>query len=389
LRQRPEEDRALTIERLSVFAFILPLVFSFLITSLMIGLAPALKLVDIPNARKVHTRPIPKGAGLAIFIGWIITFWWMGSGVYYTGQWGQWDYSGSDPNVVLQGFSQADLWVWGGIGSLILLLGLVDDIRPLPWWLRLGVQMLAAIVAVVVIGGIPANASSFVANYSLFILAVIWIVGLTNAFNMLDNMDALSGGVALITAGHFAAFAFGHHPYLMLMGALVGFLLFNYPPARIFMGDAGSTFLGFFFGTSTLHFGLAASQQTTSSILISARNEGPASWPLILCFLTIPWYDLVSVVTIRLGQGRSPFHADKQHLSHRLVALGLRPPHAVGAICLLALGIGLGAVAIRRWLSTDSYLLWVYAVACWLALAAFDYLTRKRRQTKIEPTHSQ
>src|SRR5207244_3886550 len=183
-------------------------------------------------------------------------------------------------------------------------------------------------------------------------------------------------GVALITAGHFAAFAFGHYPFLMLMGSLTGFLLFNYPPARIFMGDAGSTFLGFFFGASSLHFGMTASRQTTFSVFISAKAEYPASWALILCFMFIPWYDLVSVVTIRISQGRSPFHADKQHLSHRLVALGLSPPHAVGAICLLALGIGLGAVAIRRRSNTESYWLWVYVAGCWLALATFEYLTR-------------
>ena len=370
----------MTIEFVSLLAFLPPLLISFLITALMIRLAPALKLVDIPNARKVHTRPIPKGGGLAIFAGWIITFWTFGLASGYQGEWG---YRGSDPDWVLAGFNQADLWVWGGIGFLIVLLGLIDDIRPLPWWLRLGVQFIAAVVAIKVIG-IPAIASSFLPAY--WVLGVIWIVGLTNAFNMLDNMDALSAGVGLITAGHFAAFAFGHYPFLMLMGALTGFLLFNYPPARIFMGDAGSTFLGFFFGTSSLHFGMVAFGQTISGGPISAKREEPASWPLILCFLTIPWYDLVSVVTIRLSQGRSPFHADKQHLSHRLVALGLSPPHAVGAICLLALGIGLGAVAIRRRLSTESYFLWVYLAGCWLSLAAFDYLTRKRRQTKIEST---
>jgi len=373
----------LTIEARSLLAFLAPLAISFLITGWMIRLAPALGLVDIPSARKVHTRPIPKGGGLAILIGWIVAYLWLGYGADGPGIWG---FKGSRPDEVLTGFTYADLGVWVIIGLLIALLGLVDDIRPEPWQLRLGFQLIAANGALFVYGGIPGRYSSTLEFALYWAAAVIWIVGLTNAFNMLDNMDALSAGVALITAGHFAAFAFGHYPFLMLMGALTGFLLFNYPPARIFMGDAGSTFLGFLFGTGSLHLGMTALQQTTSSVFISAENEGPASWPLILCFLTIPWYDLVSVVTIRLSQGRSPFHADKQHLSHRLVALGLSPPHAVGAICLLALGIGLGAVAIRRRLSTESNFLWVYLAGCWLALAAFDYLTRKKRQTKIEPS---
>src|SRR5712691_4705047 len=97
-----------------------PLVISTLITWLMIRWAPILGLVDIPNARKVHTRPIPKGGGLGIFLGWVLTALWMG-------------------------LDSADLWVWGGIGSIVLVLGLVDDIRPLPWQLRLGVQLAAAI----------------------------------------------------------------------------------------------------------------------------------------------------------------------------------------------------------------------------------------------------
>jgi UDP-GlcNAc:undecaprenyl-phosphate GlcNAc-1-phosphate transferase len=385
---RPEEERALRIEYLSLWAFFPPLLFSCLITGSMIWLAPYLGLVDIPSSRKVHTRPIPKGAGLAIFIGWIITFLWLGFRARYPFQREYEDWEPDSPLIgltptdsLLTGFTTADLAVWGGIGMLIVLLGLVDDIRPLPWQLRLGIQFIAAIAALIVYGGIPGHYSSILEQSLCWAVAVIWIVGLTNAFNMLDNMDALSGGVALITAGHFAAFAFGHYPYLMLMGALVGFLLFNYPPARIFMGDAGSTFLGFFFGTSSLHFGMTAQEQKLSSVLISAKKEGPASWPLILCFLTIPCYDLVSVVTIRLSQGRSPFHADKQHLSHRLVALGLSPPLAVGAICLLALGIGLGGEALRRF---GSDLLLVYLAGCWLSLAAFDYLTRKKRQTKIE-----
>jgi UDP-GlcNAc:undecaprenyl-phosphate GlcNAc-1-phosphate transferase len=329
--------------------FLLPFAISFVITGLMVRLAPFLKLVDIPSPRKVHTRPIPKGGGLAIFAGWMFTL----SAVHYRSDWR---------------FDRSDLAVLSTAGLMIFVLGLVDDIRPLPWQLRLGVQFIAAVWAVN-IGRIPSGT---------WTLAVIWIVGLTNAFNMLDNMDALSGGVALIVAGFFAAFTSGLFPFLMLMGALLGFLWFNYPPARIFMGDAGSTFLGFAFGTSSLRLGITVSEETITWESISA------SWALILCFLTIPWYDLVSVVTIRLSQGRSPFHGDKQHLSHRLVALGLSPPLAVGTICYLALVVGLGGVAIRRRLNTESYWLWVYVAGCWLALASFDYLTRKIRQTKIE-----
>ena len=347
------------IEYLALLAFLAPLAISFLITAWMIRLAPALKLVDIPNARKVHTSPTAKGGGLAIFAGWIFTA----------------------PGV---GVDAEDLWVWGGIGLVIVALGLVDDVRPLPWQLRLGVQTIAAVGALFVFGGVSANGTLPLANYRLWPAAVLWIVGLTNAFNMLDNMDALSAGVAWIVAFLFAitsmlvtfysSFTIHHSAFaaqLALMGALTGFLWFNWPPARIFMGDAGSTFLGFFFGTSSLLF---------------AGISDANAWALVLCFLAIPWYDLVSVVSIRLYQGRSPFHADKQHFSHRLVALGLSPLRAVAIICFLALAIGAGGLVLRHWSNSESYWLWVYVAGCWLALAAFEYLTRKKRQTKIEPS---
>ena len=315
----------------------------------MIRWAPALRLVDIPSDRKVHTRPIPKGGGLAIFAGWVLTALWIGV-----------DFE--------------ELWIWRGIGLVIVVLGLVDDIRPLPWQLRLGIQMIAAFGAAVVFGGIPGPAWLPFANYWLWPIAVIWIVGLTNAFNMLDNMDALSAGVAWIVAAFFlyCFFPFGFSFLLLaLMGALTGFLWFNRPPARIFMGDAGSTFLGFFFGTCSLAY---------------AGISDPNAWALVLCFLVIHWYDLVSVVTIRIWQRRSPFHADKQHLSHRLVALGLSPPQAVSVICLLAIAIGAGGLLLYRQLNRGNIGVWIFLISCWVALAAFDYLTRKKRQTKIEPS---
>src|SRR5262249_41366851 len=134
-----------------------------------------------------------------------------------------------------------------GLG--VVLLGLWDDLRPLPWQFRLGVQTAAA-VAVVWMGEDR--------GWLFRAVAVFWIVGLVNAFNMLDNMDALSSGVAWIAAGGFASIralagdAAGAVPFLTLMGAASGFLWFNRPPARIFMGDAGSTFLGFFLGAYSL-----------------------------------------------------------------------------------------------------------------------------------------
>jgi UDP-GlcNAc:undecaprenyl-phosphate GlcNAc-1-phosphate transferase len=205
-------------------------------------------------------------------------------------------------------------------------------------------------------------------------------------------MDALSAGVAWIAAailalavvacvslpsppGKEVAELSGQRimPLLLFMGALSGFLWFNRPPARIFMGDAGSTFLGFFLGFESLVIG-------------SAKEERVCLWAMPVFVLAVAWYDLVFVVLLRLSQGRSPFHADKQHLSHRLVELGLRPPTAVRVIYLLALASGMGGVVLYQLNDTRIAVLIAVALACWwvafagLELGALAGRTKKKHE---------
>jgi UDP-GlcNAc:undecaprenyl-phosphate GlcNAc-1-phosphate transferase len=318
--------------------FLLPLFISWLLTALLLRLAPRIGLTDDPNPRKLHTQRTPGGGGLAIYFAMLVSTLCL--------------FSSQEENTlrVL------------ALGSVLVLLGLIDDLRPLPWQLRLAVQTGVAIIAVLTL---PPELAWFWRA-----AAVFWIVGLTNAFNMLDNMDALSAGVAWIAAALFAVAPwFGvnasHNgrlglPCVQLMGALSGFLWFNRPPARIFMGDAGSTFLGFFLGV----FSLRACLESVPA---------PEHLAVPLCILAVPWYDLGSVVALRLWQRRSPFHADKQHLSHRLVRLGLKSQFAVRVIYLLALASGLGGFLVYR---TDGAgaLLVLWQLTCWwLAVAAIEY----------------
>ncbi len=316
---------------------------SWVLTAILIRAAPRLGLVDYPGDRKVHTRPTPRGGGLAI------------AAAVFVGS----AFLSAPPLVLL---------VWG---FLILLLGLIDDLRPLPWQVRLGVQTAVAVAAVLLI--LPP------AEPWLRAVAVVWVVALTNAFNMLDNMDLLSGGVAFLAAGALAAvwlgppvadapgspaeFAF----FLLLMGAVAGFLFWNRPPARIFMGDTGSTFLGFLIGMGTARVGL--------------RPEGPSwSWAVPLCVAAVPCYDLVTVVALRLSQGRSPFHADKQHLSHRLVARGLSPVLAVGAIHLMALASGASGLILCFVPSAAAAALVLGQLAVWWGvLAVIEFMPRSRQ----------
>ncbi|MHB1423611.1 MAG: glycosyltransferase family 4 protein [Gemmataceae bacterium] len=314
-----------------------PLAMSWLLTALLIRWAPRLGLVDYPSERKVHTHPTPRGGGIAIFI------------------------AVTAISYPLSGFSYQVL-----LGSVIFGLGLLDDLLPLPWQIRLTVQFFVSIAAVFFC--VPPMPPM---PWLVRAAAVLWIAGLLNAFNMLDNMDALSGGVAWIAAGFLALIAWQSgmewKPFVVLMGALSGFLWFNRPPARIFMGDAGSTFLGFTLGLGSVQAILGAG--------------GPSwSWLVPPCLLAVPCYDLLSVVLLRLSQGRSPFHADKQHLSHRLVGRGLSSVTAVRVIYLLALASGASGVILYAMREATLAALVVGQLAVWwIALAVMEFAIKEHR----------
>ncbi len=227
----------------------------------------------------------------------------------------------------------------------IMLMGLADDRFRLGWKPRLLVQFALAIVFVVIWG----RATLFLPEAPVFrfltsAVTVVWIVGLTNAFNFLDNMDGLAASVGLIAAALFAAAQlavgslFVPAVLLVLVGTLVGFLVHNWSPARLFMGDAGSNFLGFLLGTLTVAGTFARPYEGGSRFGVLT--------PLLV--MAVPLYDTTSVILIRLREGRSPFQADRSHFSHRLVARGLTPPRAVITIDLVTLAGGLGALLLHR-----------------------------------------
>jgi UDP-GlcNAc:undecaprenyl-phosphate GlcNAc-1-phosphate transferase len=285
---------------------------SWLLNRVVLKYAPRLGLIDEPSERKVHRLPVPKGGGLAIYAAVVLS-------------------------QAVASFRFADAPVLLGIGLGIVVLGLIDDRYPLPWQIRLGAQAVLTLAALAALGALNVEGSRFWLPWPL---AWLWVVGLTNAFNMLDNMDSLSAGTACIVCLLSSALCVltGNDSvlmYLILGGALAGFLVYNRPPATMFMGDAGSTFLGFFLGLELL------------------RPTAPADQPLqsagvALCLMAIPLYDMVTVVVIRLLQGRSPFHADKQHLSHRLTDVGLSQAQSVMCILAGAAIMGLAGITLRH-----------------------------------------
>lgn len=314
---------------------------------------PRLGLVDKPGHRKIHAKPMPTSGGIAIWLGVLLPF-FLG---FLALAWLIWQRrTGAEPLIALPEFIAVHLdglwarigrlWVLLAGGTLLMLLGLLDDRLGLSWKLRLGVQTLIACATV---------AAGFHMTIHIdlpwltFPLSVLWIVGLINSFNMLDNMDGLSAGVAAIAAAMLAAVMFmageaessGPQWFvggflLVLVGSLIGFLAHNRPPARIFMGDAGSYFIGYCLATATLAATFAGNTVPKHAILAP------------LCVLAVPLYDTVTVIFIRVKNGRSPFEGDKNHFSHRLVALGMSKPQAVGTIYLVSGTCGLGALLLHQ-----------------------------------------
>lgn len=320
---------------------------SLVMTRVMIWLSPKWGLIDQPAARKVHTTPKPLGGGIGIWCGVVIPLAIAHAAVYWIHH--QLDVPSWFPREFVPHLSgmlerAGLLWSIVGAGTLLSIMGLADDVADLPWQPRLAVQFLVAIG--LAFGGVKATVFA-PWPWLGYVLAVGWMLVLINSFNFLDNMDGLSGGIALIASLVFATIMltclseprwFVAAALLILAGAVLGFLWWNWHPARIFMGDTGSYFLGLFVSTMTI---VGTFYEPT---MADRRHVMLAP----LCVLAVPLYDFTTVILIRLKQGRSPFKPDKCHFSHRLVELGLKPRNAVLTVHLATLTTGMGAILLYQ-----------------------------------------
>ena len=257
-------------------------------------------------------------------------------------------------------------------GGLMFLVGLGDDIFSF----RPGTKLVAQIVlaSTLLFFGYRLDWTESLTLSS--VLTVLWVVGITNAFNLLDNMDGLCAGIAIICA---AAFLFGLLPLeaesanlatarflAVLLGAVAGFLVYNFHPASIFMGDSGSLFLGFSFATLTLQADLSGATSRSLLAIISA--------PVLL--LLVPIFDTTLVTVSRLLSGRSAAVGGRDHSSHRLVAIGLSERKAVAVLWSLAVMAGAVGVAVRTESNSWSVL---FAVVFLVGMIIFAvYLARVR-----------
>ncbi|MGD0077807.1 MAG: MraY family glycosyltransferase [Sedimentisphaerales bacterium] len=225
-----------------------------------------------------------------------------------------------------------------GCIAVLFVTGLIDDIKRLGPFTKLVIQFAVALAAA---GFADVRAAMFIHNTLITsLLSAVWIVLVINILNFLDNMDGAAAGIAVIVAAIlFTATAISGQVFIgalaiLFIGTLLGFLIFNFPPAKIFMGDAGSLPLGFLLAVLTI--------RTTYYHQAQSGPWYPVLIPLIS--MAVPLYDFLSVTFLRIRQGKSPFVGDTQHFSHRLRKLGLTDTQTVLTLYLATLCTGIGAI---------------------------------------------
>lgn len=339
-------------------AFAASLFLALVLTPLALRLALRRQILDHPGDYKVQESPVPYLGGLAIVLSFAVAI------------------------LIATLISPAP----GGNGQLVILLcigvllsltGLLDDLRGLPPLLRFGVQVGAAYAAWA--SGVGVTVLD--APFPDALLTIFWIVGITNAFNLLDNMDGLSAGIAAIGAGFFFILAIANGQIavaalsIALCGCALGFLRSNFHPARIYMGDAGSLFIGFMLAVIGIKLRFNAPREITFMV------------PILVLGVAI--FDTSLVTVSRLLHRRSPIAGGRDHISHRLVFIGIPVRAAVSLVYAAGLALGWLSIAVSRTDRVTGFILMglVIAIAIFVGtlLGAIPvYETSKRRRMMLQ-----
>lgn len=317
-------------------AFLLAFIVSFMATPYTIKLAHKIGAVDVPkDERRMHKKAMPKFGGPAVILGFLV------STIYLL------IVMGMENTINLAGNEQYGMKLIGmflGI-CVITIICVIDDIKTIKPITKLSGQLVAAIIAVafgIRIGDIDLAffSTSELGEVFSAVLTVLWIVGVTNAINLIDGLDGLSSGISVISAiSLLVIFVLNGSPLVSIIlitalaGALVGFLPFNFAPAKTFIGDTGSNFLGY--------------SLSIISILGMAKTYTMAVIVLPLIVLGLPIFDTIWAIIRRLIKGKSIkaiFKADKGHLHHRIVAKGFSQKQAVLILYGLSATFGIFAV---------------------------------------------
>lgn len=340
-------------------AFFAAGILSFLLTPPVKKLAHRIGAIDIPkDSRRMHKKPIPRLGGLAIYLSFVVVSLLMG----------QW---------TMQNFTIL-------IGSaIIVVLGIFDDRNALGAKFKFGIQLIAAAVPVI-FGNLRIEliTNPNILSNQLYLhfgvlsipITIIWIVAITNAVNLIDGLDGLAVGVSAIACMTMLAVSLliGEIPIAILLavlaGACVGFMPFNLNPASIFMGDTGSTFLGFMLATL--------------SIQGMFKVYAIISFAVPFLILGLPIFDTAFAFTRRILSGRSPFSPDRGHVHHRLIDMGFNQKQTVAILYIISTILGLLAVVLTT-SGEFRAIVMVAVVLIAIVIGGIVYLSTEKRKMKF------
>ena len=348
----------MTVEVLALSVAIGAFLLNLVLMPAIIRYAHKKKWYDGRNARKVHTDDVPRLGGVGMFVAFFIAA-IVGFALMP---------DGGDGTIARPLLSYLPVFV----GILVMhTVGLFDDFKNLPALKKLLIQILAGVI--VTLGPhrissivLPFNATVVSFGWLSYPITIVWIISIANAMNLIDGVDGLAGGVALIAAGFAVAIGLvtAQNPMLIgaaaLVGAVLGFLVFNKPPARIFMGDSGSLFLG------TV---LAVLPFLAPDEAASALNIVP-----IVTLILVPVFDTAAAIIRRVRDGRPVHEPDRKHLHHKLMDLGFSAWGILGVVYGAGVLLGIAAVL---WYTPGNTVGAVAIILAWaLALAGFIVLDR-------------
>ncbi len=336
-----------------LFSFIVAMAVAFAATPLVKAIAVRIGAVDVPrDNRRMHDHPIPLIGGLAIFAGFL---------------------AGS---LIFTRYGRINWFILLG-AVVILALGVVDDIKAMKPIPKLIGQICAAILPV--LAGVRINvmfnpfSSVGYSNLGTWgvLVTVIWIVGIINAVNFIDGLDGLAAGVSAISAIIMLVIAVvGRQWHLViflaaLAGACVGFLPFNFNPAKIFMGDTGSQFLGYMLAVL--------------SVQGMFKFYALISFAIPFLILGLPIFDAAFAIIRRTIKGQNPMKADKDHFHHKLISMGFNQKQAVTILYIFSLGLGLCAVVLTTSRGLKTIILITAILVSMAVSLAITYNEKRRR----------
>ena len=337
------------------------------------ALAARLGVMDAPGPRKIHATPTPRLGGVALFAGFNLVV-WLGYGLLPTLAAMPWVQDAFGPALRLLEHAhrvEGKLFALFAGGTLVFVVGLADDMlgKDFPVWAKALGQAAAGVV--LILSGVMVSFLPF--DWMNQVVTLLWLFGITNAFNLLDNMDGLSAGVAFVASLVLLinAWSLGEFFISLLlvafMGCLLGFLVFNFNPASVFLGDCGSLFIGYVLASLTL---LERYVTHASSTLF------PILMPVMVC--AVPLVDTATVMFIRLWERRPIYVGDARHLSHRLVSLGFHQRSAVLILYLLTFSLGIGAASLTSANVGQSFLVLLQSLGFVALVLILMFVDRRR-----------